>query len=89
MPDTANSMNAQLRAEPLQIPDNWKADSIKPGHEIGKAAYLLSNVKPEKGPEWRNLFGGQEAEKVKAEEAARKAAKKAAKNAKATHKESK
>ncbi|MCG8383985.1 MAG: hypothetical protein MJA30_00455, partial [Cytophagales bacterium] len=27
MPETANSMNAQLRADPLPIPDHWSADS--------------------------------------------------------------
>ncbi|KAK9850678.1 Methionine--tRNA ligase [Penicillium brevicompactum] len=78
MPDTAKSMNDQLRIKPLPIPDHWDADSIKPQHEIGKAAHLFSNIKPEKGEEWRRMFGGQEAQKVKEEEAARKAAKKAA-----------
>lgn len=78
MPDIAKSMNDQLRIKPLPIPDHWDADSIKPQHEIGKAAYLFSNIKPEKGEEWRRMFGGQEAQKVKEEEAARKAAKKAA-----------
>ena len=82
-------MNTQLRAEALQIPDRWHANSIKPGHEIGKAAFLFSNLKPEKAAEWRGLFGGREADKVKEEDAARKAAKKASKAAKATHKESK
>lgn len=87
MPDTANSMNTQLQTEPLPIPDHWNSSSIKPGHQIGKAAYLFSNIKPEKGQEWRGLFGGQEVEKVKQEEAARKAAKKAAaKNNKASQK---
>lgn len=55
-------MNTQLRTEPLPIPDHWNADSIKPGHEIGKAAYLFSNIKPEKEQEWRGMFGGQDAE---------------------------
>ncbi|KAJ5097205.1 hypothetical protein N7456_007926 [Penicillium angulare] len=78
MPDTANSMNEQLRSEPLQIPEYWKGDSIKPGHQIGKATFLFSNLKVEKASEWRGLFGGQQAEKVKQEDAARKAAKKVA-----------
>ena len=88
MPDTAKSMNAQLRAEPLSIPSHWNSGSIKPGHQIGKAAYLFSNIKPEKGQEWRGMFGGQEGEKVKEEKVTRKAAKKAAaKGAKASQKE--
>lgn len=88
MPDTAKSMNAQLRAEPLAIPDYWNANSIKPGHEVGKAAYLFSNIKPEKGQEWREMFGGQEAERVREEEEARKTAKKTAmKGGRASQKE--
>lgn len=86
MPDTADSMNTQLRAEALEIPDYWRADSIKPGHEIGKANFLFSNLKPEKAAGWRRLFGGQEADKVKEEDAVRKAVRKTAKGAKSTHK---
>ena len=78
MPDTANSMNLQLRSEPLPIPAYWNVDSIKPCHRIGKADYLFSNIKRQKAKEWRDVFGGQEAAKIKDEEAARKAAKKAA-----------
>lgn len=58
MPDTANSMNLQLRSEPLPIPTYWNADSIKPCHQIGKADYLFSNIKPQKAKEWRDVFGG-------------------------------
>ena len=79
MPDTAKSMNAQLRADPLPILDTWTANSIKPGHEIGKAEYLFRPIKPEKGQEWREMFGSAEAQKAKEEEATKKAAKKAAK----------
>jgi len=70
-------MNTQLRADPLPILDHWNADSIKPGHEIGKAVYLFSPIKPEKGQEWREMFGSKKAKKVKEEEAIRKATKKA------------
>lgn len=78
MPDTAASILDQLKAEPILIPDTWTADSIKPGHEIGKAAYLFGNIKPEKGLEWRESFGGDEVKKAKEEAAAKKAKKKAA-----------
>ncbi|KAI9841004.1 MAG: hypothetical protein M1837_001079 [Sclerophora amabilis] len=77
-PDTAKSMNTQLRADPFPIPDHWNADSIQPGHEIGKAVYLFSPIKPDKGREWRAMFGSKEAKKLKEEEAIRKATKKAA-----------
>lgn len=78
MPDTAASINAQLKAEALLIPDTWSADTIKPGHEVGKAAYLFSNIKPEKAQEWREMFGSDEVKKAKEEAAAKKAKKKAA-----------
>ena len=77
MPDTSKSMNTQLHADALLIPDLWNSDSIKPGHEIGKPAYLFSTIKAEKGQEWRKLFGSAEAEKIKEEEAVMKAKKKA------------
>ncbi|CAI6334415.1 unnamed protein product [Periconia digitata] len=63
MPDTARSINAQLRMEPSPIPDRWSADSIQPGHEIGKAEYLFSRIKPEKAEEWRKAFGSDERRK--------------------------
>ncbi|KAF2200466.1 methionyl-tRNA synthetase [Delitschia confertaspora ATCC 74209] len=68
MPETAKSINVQLRIEPLPIPDHWNADSVKPGHEIGKTEYLFSRIKPEKAEEWRKAFGSEEAKKVKEEE---------------------
>lgn len=90
MPETAKSICAQLRADPLPILDYWNADSIKPGHEIGTAVYLFSTINPRKGQEWRELFGSEEAGKVKEEEATRKATKKAArKAAKSSSKEAK
>ena len=79
MPGTAESINAQLNTDLLIIPNEWRADSIKPNHTIGKAAYLFSQIKPEKEAEWRDMFGGEEAKKAKEEEARKKAAKKAQK----------
>ncbi|KAM7184190.1 tRNA synthetases class I (M) domain containing protein [Rhypophila sp. PSN 637] len=78
MPDTASSINKQLSADPLLIPDVWSADSIKPGHKIGKPEHLFRPIKPEKAEEWRKAFGAEEAKKVKKEEAAMKAKKNAA-----------
>ncbi|KAK1764390.1 methionyl-tRNA synthetase [Phialemonium atrogriseum] len=75
MPETARSINTQLRIDPLPILDHWNADSINPGHEIGKAEHLFSRIKPAKAQEWRNMFGREEAMKVKEEGAARKASK--------------
>ncbi|KAF1987904.1 methionyl-tRNA synthetase [Aulographum hederae CBS 113979] len=81
MPDTAVSIYKQLRADPLPIPDRWNADSIKAGHEIGKAEYLFSKIKEENGKQWRELFGSEEARKFREEEAIKKAKKKMAKKA--------
>ena len=78
MPDSATLINAQLRADPLPIPDHWTADSIQPGHEIGQAAYLFTTIKPEKGEEWREMFGSRKVKKLKEDEAIQKATKKAA-----------
>ncbi|RWA04609.1 hypothetical protein EKO27_g10494 [Xylaria grammica] len=78
MPDTANSINKQLRADPLPIPDCWSTDSILPGHKIGKAEHLFRPIKPEKAQEWRKAFGADKAKKAKEEDAALKVKKKAA-----------
>jgi methionyl-tRNA synthetase len=78
MPQTAQSINTQLRAEPLPIPDRWAADSISPNHEIGQAAHLFRRINPEKAKEWREMFGSKEAEKLKEEEAVMKAKKRGA-----------
>jgi len=77
LPATAKSINEQLALEPLGIPDVWSADSVKPGHKIGNAAYLFTQIKTEKEKEWREMFGGDEAKRLKEETAAKKAAKKA------------
>jgi len=82
MPATTQSILQQLSAELLIIPDEWHGDSIKPGHKIGKAAYLFSQIKPEKEKEWREMFGGEEARKAKMEKEAKAAARKADKDKK-------
>lgn len=79
MPETAKSINVQLRADPLAIPYRWAADSVGPGHEIGEAEHLFRRINPEKAQEWRQMFGSEEAHKVKEEEAAMKSRKSAAK----------
>ncbi|KAI9671788.1 MAG: hypothetical protein M1831_003316 [Alyxoria varia] len=78
MPGTSHSILSQLNAPALTIPEHgeeWKADSIQAGHTIGKPAYLFQQIKGEKEQEWREQFGGDEAQKAK-EEKARKAMKK-------------
>ena len=81
-PDTTDLVLQQLNTTFLIIPDDWQAKSIPVGHTIGKAAYLFSQIKPEKELEWREQFGGDEAKKAKEEKAAKAAAKKAEKERK-------
>ena len=82
LPATTRSILSQLQADLLIIPDSWQAESMKPGHKIGKAQHLFKIIKPEKEQEWRELFGGQELKKQKEVEAAKKAAKRAEKDRK-------
>lgn len=86
LPATTRAILSQLQAELLTIPDEWHADSIKAGHKIGKAAHLFKTIKPEKEKEWRELFGGQELQKQKAEKEAKAAARKADKERKKARK---
>ncbi|CEJ59089.1 Putative Methionyl-tRNA synthetase [Penicillium brasilianum] len=96
MPGTSDSILEQLNAPFLTIPslealkNGWKPDSLKGGHKIGKAAYLFSRIDPKKADEWREAFGGSQAERAKkAEDAAKLAAKKAAAKAKKKEKKEK
>ncbi|KAI9756346.1 MAG: putative methionine--tRNA ligase, cytoplasmic protein rar1 [Lichina confinis] len=78
MPSTARSMTEQLRASLRPIGDTWDARALPAGHRIGKAAYLFSRIDDKKEAEWRQMYGGTQAERLKKEQdAAKKAAKKA------------
>lgn len=71
MPSTGTAILEQLNAEPESIPEKWTGDALKPGHKIGKAAYLFSRIDDKKVAEWKDKFGGS-AESRAAEEAAKK-----------------
>ena len=88
LPATSKSILEQLNAPFGVIPsldelkDGWKPVALKGGHKIGKAKYLFSRIDPKKADEWRELFGGSQADRQKKEdEAAKAAAKKAANKA--------
>lgn len=90
LPATSKSIREQLNQPSLQIPseddikDGWKPVYIKPGHKIGKAAYLFTRIDEKKADEWRDLFGGNQADREKKKKAeAEAAAKKAAQKEKA------
>jgi methionyl-tRNA synthetase len=75
MPSTGASIAKQLNAPLLSIPDKWTGDALKPGHKIGKAAYLFSKIDDKKVEEWRSQYGGTQASRLAEEQA--KAKKKA------------
>ncbi|KAK2769886.1 hypothetical protein FQN53_005819 [Emmonsiellopsis sp. PD_33] len=100
LPTTSASILEQLNvpASSARIPsldelsatDGWKPTLIEPGHRIGKAKYLFSNIDMKKADEWRELFGGSQAERLKKkEEEERVLAKKAASKAKKKEKKGK
>lgn len=85
LPATCASIRKQLNADFLLIPSEedvasgWKPTYIKSGHKIGKAEYLFTKIDEKKADEWREYFGGNQAEReLKKQEEEKKAAKKAA-----------
>lgn len=90
LPATAKAIREQVNAPFLHIPspeeieNGWQPTYIKGGHKIGKAAYLFTRIDEKKADEWRDLFGGNQAEREKKrKEEAELAAKKAAQKEKA------
>lgn len=82
LPATSRSILEQLDSPFLQIPDKWTSTDIKPGHKIAKAKYLFTQINPVKEQEWREMYGGTQAERAKKdEETAKKVAQKTAKKA--------
>ncbi|OAX80175.1 methionine-tRNA ligase [Emergomyces africanus] len=97
LPATSASILEQLNVPFTNIPslddlkdEGWKPELIKPGHKIGKAKYLFSQIDPKKADEWREMFGGSQAERLKkVEDAAKALAKKAEIKAKKKEKKNK
>ena len=76
MPSTSQSMLDQLQAPLLcPLPDRWDRHALKAGHRIGPAKYLFSRIDERKEDEWRQMYGGTQADRLKKE---RSTAKKAA-----------
>ena len=89
LPATSASILEQLNTSFGTIPSleeiegGWKPVALKPGHRIGKPQYLFTRIDPKKADEWREMFGGTQADRIKKDaEAAAAAAKKAAAKAK-------
>ncbi|KAK0726060.1 tRNA synthetases class I (M)-domain-containing protein [Lasiosphaeris hirsuta] len=70
MPAMAESINAQLGADALPIPDSWEANSLRPGHQIGgrREQPLFLPIDKEKAGAWRVMFGGSKVAKRAEEE---------------------
>jgi methionyl-tRNA synthetase len=91
MPSTATSICQQLNTSLAFIPDTWDTEMLKPGHKIGKAAYLFTRIDDKQLAKWKEDFGGTAetraaeaaAKKKKQEDKEKKKAKKAAKAAEA------
>lgn len=87
LPATSKSILEQLQAPPLIIPSQWTGDYLQPGHQVGKAKHLFTLIDPKKEDEWRSMYGGTQAERLKREEEITKImAKKAALKAKKVEK---
>lgn len=86
IPATSQSISTQLNIPLQSIPDRFDPFSVKPGHKIGKPAYLFARIDDKKVAEWKEKFGGTaethaaeaEAKKKKQEDKERKKARKAA-----------
>lgn len=59
MPDTSDSILAQLNAPPRAVPDVFAHD-ILPGHTIGTPAHLFKRIDEKMAEVWRAKFGGAE-----------------------------
>ncbi|KAK4137201.1 methionyl-tRNA synthetase [Trichocladium antarcticum] len=86
MPEKSQSILRQLgvkgpregQAVPVQIPDVWEANALRPGHAVGTPELLFTNIPAAKIDEWRDAYGGEELRKQKEAEAEKAAAKKLA-----------
>ncbi len=72
IPSTSDSIVKQLNTSLQLIPDTFNPEVLKPGHKIGKAAYLFSRIDEKKVAEWKEKYGGTSESRVKEEEAKRK-----------------
>ena len=88
LPATCTSIREQLQCPFLNIPSEsdissgWKPTYIKPGHKLGKPEYLFTKIDEKKAEEWREHYGGNQAERIQKqkEEAAAQAKKQAQKD---------
>ena len=89
LPATSASICAQLNISssfPLALSDAFETDVLPPGHKLGNAAYLFSQIKPDMETRWREDFGGDEARRQRQEKAEKAAKKKADKERKKQNK---
>ena len=58
IPATSDSIDEQINAPRLAVPDSWCVGDILPGHAIGKPAYLFKRIDEGEEEEWKSKFGG-------------------------------
>ena len=58
IPATSDSIDEQINAPRLAVPDSWRVGDILPGHAIGKPAYLFKRIDEGEEEEWKSKFGG-------------------------------
>ena len=76
LPATCRSIRDQVNAPYLFLPNEsdlepsgWRPTYLKAGHKIGKAAYLFTKIDEKKADEWRDMYGGKQADRVAKEKA--------------------
>jgi methionyl-tRNA synthetase len=59
IPATSHSIDEQINAPRLAVPDMWKVGDILPGHTVGKAYYLFKKIEESEEDQWKVKFGGR------------------------------
>ncbi|KAJ3182475.1 putative methionine--tRNA ligase, cytoplasmic protein rar1 [Gaertneriomyces sp. JEL0708] len=60
MPDTSETIWKMLKVPARKIGDAWEGTDLEEGHQVGKAEYLFTNIKPEMVEIWRKKYGGNQ-----------------------------
>jgi len=58
LPATSDSIDEQINAPRLAVPDKWQVGDILPGHTIGKPQYLFRKIEESEEGAWKSKYGG-------------------------------
>ncbi|KAJ3212349.1 putative methionine--tRNA ligase, cytoplasmic protein rar1 [Entophlyctis luteolus] len=84
LPRTSESICKQLNAPTRRITDTWNGADIRPGHAIGKVAYLFTKIDDKRGDELRLRYSGSSTGQHQTQQAAAKSGSGAKKNSAAS-----